>query len=73
MGSFAVMALRTQGPPAEIAPEVRSAVALLDPELPLSMELSMAAVLLGMTWFYQKLAFLILQQSHSGVSYFRVA
>ncbi len=46
------MALRTYGPPLNWAPDVRNAVAKIDPELPLFRVLSLDGVILRATWFY---------------------
>jgi predicted permease len=51
-GSFVTMALRTQGAPTARAGDVRAAVAAIDPNLPLFMELSLEGVILRMVWFY---------------------
>ena len=52
IGSYVVMAIRTQGPPMAITRNVRRAVASIDPHLPLFRVLPMTAVMLRMTWFY---------------------
>jgi predicted permease len=52
VGSYAVMAVRTQGPPMEITRDVRRAVASIDPHLPLFRVLPMTGVMFRMTWFY---------------------
>jgi predicted permease len=52
LGSFVVMAIRTQGPPMAITRNVRRAVASIDPHLPLFRVLPMTSVMLRMTWFY---------------------
>ncbi len=51
-GSYAAMAIRTQGPPMEITQDVRRAIASIDPHLPLFRVLPMTGVMLRMTWFY---------------------
>jgi predicted permease len=52
VGSYLVMAIRTQGPPMELTRDVRRAVASIDPHLPLFRVLPMTGVMLRMTWFY---------------------
>jgi len=47
-----VMALRTDGSPLNRVPDLRAAVASLDPELPLFRVLSLDGVILRATWFY---------------------
>jgi putative ABC transport system permease protein len=46
------MALRTDGPPLNRVPDLRAAVASLDPALPLFRVLSLDGVILRATWFY---------------------
>lgn len=52
VGSVAVIAIRTQGAPMSITPDVRNALASVDPEATLYKVLSMEGVILRMTWFY---------------------
>jgi hypothetical protein len=52
VGSYAAMAIRTQGPPMEITQDVRRAIASIDPHLSLFRVLPMTGVMLRMTWFY---------------------
>lgn len=52
IGQSAVIAIRTQGPPMAITPDVRSAVAAVGADATLYRVLSMDGVILRMTWFY---------------------
>jgi putative ABC transport system permease protein len=47
-----IMTLRTDGPPLNRVPDLRKAVASLDPELPLVRVLSLDGAILRATWFY---------------------
>jgi len=50
--NFVSIALRTRGEPMEITPEVRAAVASLNPDLAIFDTLSMHEVIARQTWFY---------------------
>jgi predicted permease len=52
VGNFVSIAARTQGPPLAKTQDVRSAVASIDPNLPIFQVMSMEGVIERQTWFY---------------------
>ncbi|MFG1690975.1 ABC transporter permease [Gemmatimonadota bacterium] len=52
VGNFVSIAARTQGPPLAKTQDVRSAVASIDPNLPIFRVMSMEGVIERQTWFY---------------------
>jgi len=52
VGNFVSIALRTQGPPLAKTMDVRSAVRLIDPNLPIFQVMAMDGVIDRITWFY---------------------
>jgi putative ABC transport system permease protein len=52
VANFVSIAIRTQGPPMEQTPEIRAAVAALDPDLAIFQILSLDGVIARQTWFY---------------------
>ena len=52
VGSTVAIALRTQGEPMALTPEVRAAVAAIDPDLPIFQILDMEGVIARQTFFY---------------------